>query len=177
MSRERGSGSVLALALLSGFCLLAMLSWQRALQVSLELARAQRHYLQAFHQAESSLAWGLSQHWPAWHGECRQHPTAPLRVCLQVSGRGYGWLLRGEGGGTILAPPLRHYRRVTLHLAVATAAEDPVAAACPTAPRDPAGVEPPPAPAASLAEGASPDRVRRYFLRARHDGWLDFDPG
>lgn len=88
MSRERGSGSVLALLLLSSFCLLAMLSWQRALQVSLELARAQRHYLQAFHQAEFSLAWGLSQHWPARHGECRQHPAEPLRVCLQASGRG-----------------------------------------------------------------------------------------
>ncbi|MBT9432094.1 DUF2509 family protein [Candidatus Sodalis endolongispinus] len=117
MNRERGSGSVLALLLLSAFCLLAMLSWQQLLQVSLELIRAQRHYLRAFHQAESSLAWWLSQNWPARHGECRLHPDEPLRVCLQASQRGYGWLLCGEGGGTIMAPPLRHYQRVTLHQA------------------------------------------------------------
>ncbi|WP_148203573.1 DUF2509 family protein [Sodalis glossinidius] len=55
--------------------------------------------------------------WPARHGECRQHPAEPLRVCLQASKRGYGWLLCGEGGGTLMAPPLRYYQRVTLHRA------------------------------------------------------------
>ncbi|RLR17253.1 hypothetical protein D8L93_10935 [Sodalis-like symbiont of Bactericera trigonica] len=38
MRRERGSGSVLALLLLSTFCLLELLSWQRRLQKSLALA-------------------------------------------------------------------------------------------------------------------------------------------
>lgn len=188
MNRERGSGSVLAL-LLSAFCLLAMLSWQQLLQVSLELVRAQRHYLQAFHQAESSLAWGLSQNWPARHGECSLHPDEPLRVCLLASQQGYGWLLYCEGGGRIMAPPLRHYRRVTLHLARTHPATGGHNAADHTAPTGTDALDPGPVPAASaavnslpvqgdhIAEEALPGAVPTYFLRAQRGGWLDFDPG
>ncbi|MGL9773236.1 MAG: DUF2509 family protein [Sodalis sp. (in: enterobacteria)] len=187
MRRERGSSSVLALLLLSAFCLLAMLSWQRLLQESLALARAQRHYLQTFHQAVASRAWGLSQRWPARHGECRQHPAEPLRICLQASKRGYGWLLCGEGGGTLMAPPLRHYQRVTLYRAEArpvtgeqTASGNTTAAgpdAQGPAPGGSAAVNPLSAPGDAPAEAAFPGTGPAYFLRARRGSWLDFDPG
>lgn len=66
----------------------------------------------------------------------------------------------------MLALPLRHYRRVTLHLAVALpAAGDPAALDYPTALEDP------------TAEEAAPGPARTYCLRVRRDGWLDFDPG
>ncbi len=71
-------------------------------------------YLKAFHQAESSLAWGLTLRWRGIDGECRCQPDDRLRVCLGDSGRAGNWVLAGEGQQDGQGQALQLFRLVRL---------------------------------------------------------------
>lgn len=116
MSRpEQGNGTLLMVMLLAAVGLLLATGVQRQLDATVRMGSDDRRYWQALNQAESSVNWGLGQHWEVNEhaaGQCRVSATDMLRACLiRIPGEAY-WLLRGEGRSATQSALMVLYQRV-----------------------------------------------------------------
>ncbi|MCG8707254.1 YgdB family protein [Brenneria sp. 4F2] len=93
--------------------LLLMSGLQRQLDAAIRMANDERHYLQAFNQASSSLSWALSLRWRdedvGW--QCQTLAAENLKSCVRTASDEGQWLLRGEGILPASARPLMLYQR------------------------------------------------------------------
>lgn len=103
--------------------LASLAGWQRVMDDTFELINEEQGYLNAFHQAESALSWGMSQSWLGNTGQCQSPAGNEFKVCLlKHNGQ---WLLRGHVANEALAETLFHYRLVLLHPVAATSVKLP----------------------------------------------------
>ncbi|XBS69003.1 DUF2509 family protein [Acerihabitans sp. KWT182] len=115
---EQGSGALAVLPMLLVIGLSAMLGWQRFLDAATLLIHDEQRYLEAFHGAESALAWGMTVPWRGEDGECRRPEGETFRACLCAPRHSEGnWVLKGESGApgdAFASGEISLYRRVSL---------------------------------------------------------------
>lgn len=119
---QRGSSTLLAVMTLFTFGLFWLSAIHRQLDNIQQIAGEDQRYLRAYHQAVSSLNWGVSQNWALkipwrsgskWH--CLSHQEYGLKACVKPASLGRFFILRGESLPLRPLSPLMLYQRVKLN--------------------------------------------------------------
>lgn len=126
--RQRGSALILTIMMMMALGLLGLNTVNQHLNAALSLTRSEKHYLQSWELAVSSLNWGLSRRWKRPSDENWQcvnesnaagltvsvDPAVTLQSCIKPAEAKDQYLLRGEGRVQPYASPVYLYQLVSL---------------------------------------------------------------